>query len=115
MKTISLTFHQRVRLTLICKAATGTRKDTTLRLLKDLRARLGLSNAELEKYVQALAPDRVMIATGLIAEQPPLEGVAITATEARVLLEKLDAMSLTPDDLDDWADDLAQALTAVAS
>ena len=112
MKTITLTYVQRLRITLLIKAQTGTRKDTTMRLLRDLRKRLGLSNDEINKYVRPLGTDRMLLDMESLSQQPD-EDFQLTTSEARTLLEKLDAATLGTDELDDWADELADLLKSV--
>lgn len=106
MKTIHLTMFQAVRLVLMLDAHTGQRKD--LRIVRDVRMRVGISDARLAELVTPiegglqLSPD--------IMNQPPIQ-LEIVPEEARRILEILDKQTMTVRDLE-WAESLARQLTA---
>lgn len=108
MTTINLTMFQAVRLILILDAHTGQRKD--LRIVRDVRSRIGISD---DRLAELMTPfEGGVKISPEIMNQPPTE-LPIVPEEARRILEILDKQTISVRDLE-WAEVIARQLEDAA-
>jgi len=109
MKHVTLTALQSIRLILMIDAHQGTRKD--LRMLGELRARLGVSDDTLAHIVRPVQGGAAI--DNEIMTMPDVE-ISLVPEEARRLLEILNTQTLVVRDLV-WAEPLAKQLEAIVN
>ncbi|HVW09926.1 MAG TPA: hypothetical protein VHC90_15160 [Bryobacteraceae bacterium] len=114
MKTITITFMQRVRLTLIMRSFVGTLGDVRTRVMRDLRSRIGISEEELPKFVRFVSEDSLMLLPDAIASQDGGD-FQLTPEEARQLRDLLRSVQLRVLDMTEWADKLDSILEAACA
>ncbi len=114
MKKISITFMQRVRLTLIMRSFVGTLSDVRTRVIRDLRKRIGVAEGDLDKYVRFIDDDRLVLLPEAIAAESACE-FQMTAEEARQLRDLLRSIQLRVLDMTEWAGALDEILEAACA
>jgi len=111
MKTVHMTMMQAVRLTLILDNHQGNRKD--LRMVRELRERIGVTDEQLVEWVKPLANGQSgATLDNAILTQPDIE-VAMIAEEARRVMEILNTQTYVSRDLV-WLDPLTKQLEALS-
>lgn len=104
-----------MRLHLFLSSHTGTRKDSKTRTILGLTNRIGITNEQLERYVRPLpgGDGRVMLDLEGMAQMDAVE-VPMTAEEARICAEFVNAAPVTIADIKSWADALGSKLEEAA-
>jgi hypothetical protein len=109
MKTIDLTALQALRLTLMIDNHQGQRRE--LRMLGELRRRIGFSDEEIAKLVTPIAGGGGASVIAATITNMPDRSLELVPEEARRVLDILNTQTLTVRDLT-WTEPLVKALEA---
>ena len=106
MTKVTFTMMQALRLTMMLDSHQGQRKN--LRMVRELREKIGLTDQKLQDMLTPLPGGTGMAISPAVMTMDPVE-VMMIPEEARKALEILDAETLTARDLI-WAEPLAKEL-----